>query len=100
MNVSTLKMFFIRRVGSRGPGLTCRQKSQISIAEIFSRNSGDFPQESQGFPPAFVPAIFSRNVQVKIAKMCSQAIGSGAGADGAHNYTGPPQGPDEVLDSL
>ncbi len=26
--------------------------------------------------------------------------GSGAGADGAHSYTGPPEGPDEVLDSL
>ncbi len=26
--------------------------------------------------------------------------GSGAGANGAHSYTGPPEGPDEVLDAL
>ncbi len=26
--------------------------------------------------------------------------GLGAGVDGAHSYTGPPQGPDEVLVSL
>ncbi len=32
--------------------------------------------------------------------MGSPFRGSGAGADGAHCYTGPPEGPDEVLDAL
>ena len=32
--------------------------------------------------------------------MGSPFRGSGAGADGVHSYTGPPEGPDEVLDAL
>ncbi len=67
-----IKVFFIWRVGSRGPGLTCGQKKR---SEFFSAICGDisprfamiFPSNSEDdFPPQFrelfrgiIPEIFS-----------------------------------------
>ncbi len=52
----------------------------------------------------FFPRDFSRNIQLddtsEKCKMCSPFLGSGADADGAHSYSGPPRGSDDVLDSL
>jgi hypothetical protein len=41
-----------------------------------------------------------QNVLTRPHRFRTAFLGSGAAADGAHIYSGPPRGPDEVLDAL
>jgi hypothetical protein len=73
-------MFFIRRVGDRGPGLTYRPKKARFSRGCFPAIRGDFPprfagispRDLRGFPPAICRGlfieIFPLKIQVKNSK--------------------------------
>ena len=108
--------FYSLRVVSRGPwfDLPAKKKSAenrgdfsprsreffSAIAGIFLRDRGEFSPRSRRFFSAIAeknPRDFARDTT---SESMLTGYGFGVGVHGAHSYTGPPRGPDEVLVSL